>query len=84
MAEKQVKYIIYQDNKSTIMMAENGKGQFKRTKHIANRYFWVKQFIDSGEVELKYIPTLQMIADLLTKPLFGEMFQNIVKVVNNE
>lgn len=65
-------------------MAVNGKGQFKRRKHIANRYFWVKQFIDSGEIQLKYVPTLKMISDLLTKPLFGEIFYSIIKVVNNE
>ena len=79
-----VPVLIYQDNKSTITMAQSGRGNFKRTKHIANRYFWVKQFIDSGEIKLVYIPTEQMIADILTKPITGSKFYNMVKIIFNE
>jgi hypothetical protein len=76
--------LIYQDNLSTMTMAKSGKGQFKRTKHIANRYFWVKQFIDSDEIQLKYVPTNSMIADILTKPLFGEKYYDMVRSISNE
>lgn len=65
---------IYQDNKSTIMLANKGEGNFKRTKHINVRLFYVKQLIEEGEVKIEYLPTDDMIADLLTKPLVGERF----------
>ena len=40
------KNIIMQDNNSTILMAKNGRFScFKRTKHIKNRYFMIKDKI---------------------------------------
>ncbi len=43
--------IMYQDNKSTILLAENGKASSgRRTRHINIRYFFVKDRIASGEV----------------------------------
>jgi hypothetical protein len=66
--------IIYQDNISTMRIAEAGKGTFKRSKHINVRYFWVKQIIDFGRVILEYVCTLFMVADILTKPVTRERF----------
>jgi hypothetical protein len=66
--------VLYQDNKSTILIAEKGKGTFKRTKHIKVRYFWIHELITNGELRLDYIPTGNMIADILTKPLTGHLF----------
>jgi hypothetical protein len=74
--------VMYQDNLSTMTMAKSGKGQFKRTKHIANRYFWIKQFIDSEEIKLSYVPTDAMIADLMTKPIQGRKFDEMVKAIS--
>jgi hypothetical protein len=70
---------VYQDNMATMAIANTGKGQFKRTKHIANRYFWVHQFIISGDIVLQYLPTAQMIADILTKPILGDKFHELIK-----
>ena len=66
--------IIYQDNKSTISLAENGRSNSERTKHIKLRYFFIKQYLDSGEFEIVHCPTDLMIADILTKPLQGSKF----------
>ena len=66
--------LVYQDNQAAMALAAKGKSTSSRTKHIAIRYFWIKERIDSGEVELEYLPTQQMLADLLTKPLQGELF----------
>jgi len=67
--------LIYQDNKSTIALAEKGRSTSERTRHINTRYFFVKDRIESGELELQYLPTDEMIADVLTKPLQGEKFR---------
>jgi hypothetical protein len=75
--------IIYQDNKSTMVMAENGRGEFKRTKHIANRFYWVKQFIDGNEVVLIYLPTDDMLADFMTKAIKGKKFWTFLGQINN-
>jgi hypothetical protein len=59
---------IFQDNKSTIIMAPNG-GNFKRTKHIIVKDNFVKEHIQNGDVVLKYLSTSEMPADILTKPV---------------
>ena len=69
--------IIYQDNQSTIAMAERGRSSSERTRHIHIRHFFIKDRIDSGEVKLKYLPTEEMIADILTKPLQGALFRKL-------
>jgi hypothetical protein len=68
---------IFQDNQSTIALAEKGFSTSDRTKHVKIRYFWVKDRVDSGEIKIVYIPTEDMIADILTKPLQGEKFRQL-------
>jgi hypothetical protein len=62
---------------STISIAEKGRSTSSRTRHISIRYFFVKDRIDSGEVEVVYLPTEDMKADILTKPLQGELFRRM-------
>jgi hypothetical protein len=76
--------IAYQDNKSTMTLATNGAGAFKRNKHILNRYFWVHRLIDTDVLRLAYLPTELMLADLLTKPLTGERFLSLRKELVSE
>ena len=56
---------------------ENGRSNSDRTKHIGIRYFFVKQYVDNGTMKIQHCPTLQMIADILTKPLQGELFRRL-------
>jgi hypothetical protein len=68
--------ILYQDNKSAILLERNGKmSSGKRTKHIAVRYFFVTDRIKAGELTAVWCPTGKMIADFLTKPLQGTIFK---------
>jgi hypothetical protein len=69
--------IIFQDNKSTMLLERNGKASSsKRTKHINVRYFFITDRILKGEVRVDWCPTKEMVADFLTKPLQGSMFRN--------
>ena len=53
--------IVYQDNKSTILLAVNGRfSSSKRTKHIRARYFLVKDLIARGEMEVRHDSTTSM------------------------
>ncbi|GJP37823.1 hypothetical protein CLOM_g22229, partial [Closterium sp. NIES-68] len=56
------------DNQSAIKIA-NKDGFANRTKHIALRYFFVKDEIAKGRLQLSYCPTTEMAADYLTKKL---------------
>jgi hypothetical protein len=66
--------VIFQDNKSTIKLTEKGGPCSSRTRHVAIRYFFVKDFVDRKEVVIEFMPTEDMVADILTKPLTGELF----------
>jgi hypothetical protein len=64
--------ILYQDNKSTILLANNGRwSSGKRTKHIRSRYFYIKDKVESGEVSIQHRGTKEMWSDVLTKPKQG-------------
>ena len=58
-----------QDNKSCMIISTNGPGRMGRTKHLNVRHYFITQFIDDGNIELIYIPSKDLIADGLTKPL---------------
>ena len=57
---------IFQDNQSTLAILKTGQ-MSKRSRHINIRYFYLRDKVESGELELEYIPTNDMLADLLTK-----------------
>jgi len=64
--------ILYQDNKSTILLATNDIiSSSKRMKHIHNRYFLVKDKVDHGKLEIKREGTDKMWSNMLTKPKQG-------------
>jgi hypothetical protein len=65
---------VHQDNMSAMALTQNGRSSSDRTRHISIRYFWVKDRIASGEVEIVHLRTYEMVADLLTKPIQGERF----------
>jgi hypothetical protein len=65
-----------QDNKSTMILLNKGMPR-GRTRHIAIRFFFVKDRIETKEVVLEYLPTTEMIADVMTKPLQRELFRKM-------
>jgi hypothetical protein len=69
--------VIWQDNKSTILIASKGPGHAGKTRHVRNRYYFIKQHVDEGDVKLNYLPTEEMVSDLLTKPLIGKRFRDL-------
>ena len=69
------KPILYQDNKSAILLEENGeKSSSKRTRHINIRYFFITDRVKNGELTVEYCPTDEMLGDFFTKPLQGAKF----------
>ena len=64
---------ILEDNQSSIAMARNP--QFHgRAKHIDIKHHFVREQVSSGMIELKYCPTCEMVADILTKGLPQQQF----------
>jgi hypothetical protein len=66
---------LYQDNLSTMALLENGKSSNIRTRHIQIRYFWTRERVDDGELEVVHLRTEEMgPANILTKPVQGAQF----------
>ena len=67
----------YQDNKSTIILSSEESLNFRgRSKFINRKYFGVYKHVTNGDIQLTYVGTEKMIADMLTKPLVGEQLRN--------
>jgi ribonuclease HI len=64
---------VYQDNKSVIMMStvETAK---KRSKHLLTKLTYIKALVDSQAVDVQYLNTKEMTADVLSKSLHGLAF----------
>ena len=59
--------VLYQDNKSTILLLENGKQSAgKRSRALNIRYFFIHDQKEKGNIDIKYCPTKQMWADPMT------------------
>ena len=78
------KNIMYQDNKSAILLDSNGKMSIsKRTKHIHVRLFNIKDVIERCDMSVEYCPTGEMWADIFTNPLQGIAFKKIRAMLMN-
>jgi hypothetical protein len=72
--------ILYQDNKSAILLEKNGKrSSSKRTRALNIRYFFITDQVEKGNMCIEYCPTGEMTADFMTKPLQGELFTRFKK-----
>ena len=68
--------VIYEDNQSAICMTKHQ--QFHgRSKHIDIRHHFVREKVATNEVEVKYCKSVDMIADILTKPLSAAQFNKL-------
>jgi hypothetical protein len=65
--------LVFQDNKSVIMMATQ-KTAMKRSKHLLTKLTYIKSLVDSGIVDIEYLSTDLMTADVLSKALHGTAF----------
>jgi hypothetical protein len=69
---------------SALSLEKNGRiSSSKRTKHIKAKYFLIKDYYDAGEVDLQYCPTGCMWADVLIKPLQGQIFRDMQAFLQN-
>lgn len=74
--------VLYQDNQSAMKMERNGRNSCTgNSRHVNIRYFWVKDKIEKGEVDLKYCPTEKMLGDYYTKALQGAAFKRFWDVI---
>ena len=60
--------VLYVDNQGAVELSKDMKS-CQRSRHIERRYLKVRELVALGEVTVKYVPTRDNPADVLTKPL---------------
>jgi hypothetical protein len=74
--------ILYQDNMSTILLANNGRrSSSKRTRALNICYFFLTDQIEKGNVLVVHCPTKEMIGDYMSKPLQGQLFKKFKDLI---
>ena len=69
---------------STGALSVAGNSMFSaRTKHIALRYFFMREIVKKNKIALHYTPTKQMLADIATKHLSKHTFRDLLQQINN-
>jgi transposase InsO family protein len=66
------------DNQSTITISENGIKN-ERTKHVDVKYHFVTEKIAAGDIKLQWIPSNENVADIFTKALGRNLFEQFRK-----
>ena len=68
--------LVYEDNQSAICMTKNP--QFHgRSKHIAIKYHFIRDEMKKRTINIQYCRTDNMLADMLTKALYGDRFEKL-------
>ncbi len=67
---------VMEDNQGAIALAKNPIAH-SRTKHIDIRFHFVREAQEEELIKIKYCPTEEMVADLLTKPLPRGSFEKL-------
>ncbi len=71
---------LYGDNQAANLLVKDAHIS-ERSKHIDVSYHHVRDTFNKNLIELNYIPTDDMVADGLTKPLTGDKYKNFVDLM---
>ncbi|KMQ82311.1 retrovirus-related pol polyprotein from transposon tnt 1-94 [Lasius niger] len=72
---------VHCDNQSAIELNKN-HAFHRRSKHIDIRYHYSREIRDRSEINIKYLPTDKMIADILTKSLTKAKHEKCIKMLS--
>ena len=72
--------VIFEDNIAAEKLSKNNI-QHGRTKHIDIKHHFIREVVQSKQIEIKHIASSEMLADILTKalafPIFNKLRQNV-------
>jgi hypothetical protein len=73
--------VIVKDNQGAIAFAKNLIFHHQRTKHIDIKYHFVREKFGPKEVELIYVPTTMLLADVMTMRLTHSKFEKDIYAI---
>ena len=65
------------DNQGAITLTKN-LYLYKRSRYINIKYYYIRDLVKQGKLQIKYIPTTKMVADGFTKPLERTAFNRFI------
>jgi hypothetical protein len=71
---------IHQDNQSCIALSKNSTTT-GRSKHMDVKYHFCREKVESGDIDMQYCTTENMLADLLTKPLVSARHSKLCNAI---
>jgi hypothetical protein len=74
---------VLQDNISTLTIAQGGEGYPGKSRHMRVRYQYLAELSSDGTIMFAHCPTGEMIADLGTKPIGGQVFKHLRRLMLN-
>jgi hypothetical protein len=75
--------IAFQDNQSTIRIVSNGEGLGGQSRTFRVKYGYLTERILAKDLEIRYISTNDMLADIPSKPANHSNFQSIINKIKN-
>jgi hypothetical protein len=70
---------VYSDNRQTVRLLHQETIKLStKLKHVDIHQHWLRQEVQKGILQIKWVPTLEMVADGLTKVLPGQRFQRFM------
>ncbi len=76
--------IVHEDNLAVINMVRNNNNNNKGMKHVKMKYYFVNQHVKNEEINLIWCKTEEMVADLFTKPLTGQLYEKFKNIIVQE
>ena len=75
--------IIFQDNISSIWFAQHNVTRSGKMRHLLNRFHYISEQVQLGNITLIHCETLHMIVDILTKPKSGRDYNRLRDLLLN-
>jgi hypothetical protein len=80
-----VKPVIQCDNKQTVGLLTKEDPQLtSKLRHIAINTLWLRQEVQAGRLDVRWVPTTEMPADGLTKPLTRQKHEEFIRQLGLE
>jgi hypothetical protein len=64
------------DNTSAISVAKNSVF-YEKMRHVERRHHFLRDHVEKGDIEMRYIDTERQLADIFTKPIDSSRFANL-------